>query len=104
MKLTASPDPINGSWLALNARSAGERSITMAMFIMAANTSGIIGGQLFQAKDAPRYHVGWTAILGLISGGVLFGLLANVQYRLLNRRRRMTTGKDDQDGLQLYQL
>ncbi|KAG7128384.1 hypothetical protein HYQ45_011968 [Verticillium longisporum] len=36
---------INGSWLALNAKTAGERSITMALHIMAANCSGIIGKQ-----------------------------------------------------------
>ncbi|SPJ83876.1 related to nicotinamide mononucleotide permease [Fusarium torulosum] len=39
--------PLNGSWMALNAGSAGERSITMAILIMSANTSGIIGSQLF---------------------------------------------------------
>lgn len=79
-------DPLNGSWLALNAHSAGERSITMAMFIMAANASGIVGNQLFQAKDKPRYHTGWTVIVCLISVGVVFCAFANVQYKILNRR------------------
>lgn len=40
--------PINGSWMALNARSTGERSITMAILIMAANAGGIMGSQFFQ--------------------------------------------------------
>lgn len=32
--------PINGSWMALNAQSAGERSMTMAILIMSANSAG----------------------------------------------------------------
>lgn len=92
-------DPLNGSWLALNAHSAGERSITMAMFIMAANASGIVGNQLFQAKDEPRYHTGWTVIVCLISVGVVFCAFANVQYKVLNRRggRKGTTKNDADD-------
>ncbi|KKY27275.1 putative alternative sulfate transporter [Diplodia seriata] len=70
---------VNGSWLALNARSAGERSITMALFIMAANAAGIVGGQLFQASDKPLYKTGWTVIVALTSVGLVFTVLANVQ-------------------------
>ncbi|KAL1622434.1 hypothetical protein SLS54_004999 [Diplodia seriata] len=76
---------VNGSWLALNARSAGERSITMALFIMAANAAGIVGGQLFQASDKPLYKTGWTVIVALTSVGLVFTVLANLQYWWLNR-------------------
>ncbi|EAQ93102.1 hypothetical protein CHGG_01337 [Chaetomium globosum CBS 148.51] len=76
---------VHGSWLALNAKTAGERSITMALFIMSANLSGIIGSQLFQATDAPLYKTGWTVILVLVSLGVVMSIAANVQYWVLNR-------------------
>lgn len=72
--------------MALNARSAGERSITMAILIMAANSSGIIGSQLFQAKDKPLYPVGWTVSVALISVGLVAAIVANLQYWILNRR------------------
>ncbi|KAF2100223.1 alternative sulfate transporter [Rhizodiscina lignyota] len=78
--------PVNGSWMALNTRSAGERSITLAIFIMSANCSGIIGSQLFQQADAPLYRTGWTVIISLISVALLCTIWANVQYRLFNRR------------------
>ena len=78
--------PVNGSWMALNARSAGERSITMAILIMSANTAGIIGSQFFQAKDAPLYPVGWTLIVSLVSVSFFCMILANLQYWILNRR------------------
>ncbi|KAK7519667.1 alternative sulfate transporter [Phyllosticta citriasiana] len=78
--------PVNGSWMALNTRSAGERSITMALFIMAANASGIIGSQLFQSSDGPNYVKGWTAIVALTSVGLFFAIWTNVQYWWLNRK------------------
>ncbi|KAF4544950.1 MFS transporter [Lasiodiplodia theobromae] len=77
---------VNGSWLALNARTAGERSITMALFIMAANAAGIVGGQLFQSSDKPLYETGWTSIVALTSVGLVFAVLANLQYWWLNRK------------------
>lgn len=83
-------DPVNGSWMALNAGSAGERSITLAILIMSANTSGIVGSQLFQQQDGPRYRTGWTAILGLVTAAVVSAVAANLQYWLLNRRRPTT--------------
>lgn len=56
------------------------------MMIMAANTSGIIGSQLFQQDDGPKYHTGWTVIVALIATGFLLSIAANWQYWWLNRR------------------
>ena len=72
-------DPVNGSWMSLNASSAGERSITLAVFIMCANLAGIIGNQLFRSEDAPLYRTGWTVILALVSFAFLASLVANIQ-------------------------
>ncbi|KAL2165666.1 hypothetical protein VTG60DRAFT_4049 [Thermothelomyces hinnuleus] len=79
---------VNGSWLALNARTAGERSVTMAILIMGANLSGIIGSQIFQAEDAPLYKTGWTVIMALVSVALLMSVVANLQYWLLNRFKK----------------
>ncbi|KAH7008519.1 major facilitator superfamily domain-containing protein [Ilyonectria destructans] len=79
--------PVNSSWVALNSGSPGERSLTMAIMIMSANTGGIIGSQLFQAKDGPLYPVGWSVILGLVTLGVICSFLANLQYFALNGRK-----------------
>lgn len=78
--------PLNGSWMALNARSAGERSITMAVLIMSANAGGIIGSQYFQESDAPLYPIGWTLITSIVSVSFFAMIWANVQYWILNRR------------------
>ncbi len=71
--------------MALNARNAAERSITLATFVMAANVAGIIGSQIFQAQDSPLYQTGWTVIVGLVSGALVMSIIANAQYWLLNR-------------------
>ncbi|KAH6983584.1 major facilitator superfamily domain-containing protein [Ilyonectria sp. MPI-CAGE-AT-0026] len=78
--------PINGSWLSLNCRSAGERNVTMALYIMSSNLAGIIGGQIFREKDSPLYLAGWTVSVSLISVAVLCCLIAIAQYRILNMR------------------
>lgn len=79
--------------MSLNAETAGERSITMAVLIMSANTAGIVGSQIFQQQDRPLYRTGWSVILALISLSLVMSVVANIQYRLLNRRRK-SAGKE----------
>jgi hypothetical protein len=79
--------------MALNARSAGERSITMAIFVTGANLAGIIGSQIFQAEDAPVYRTGWTVIMVLVSLSLCSVIVANLQYWLLNKFQKRQ-GKD----------
>ncbi|KAM0540964.1 hypothetical protein ACHAPJ_013426 [Fusarium lateritium] len=83
---------VNGSWLSLNAKSPGERSITLAIHIMAANCSGIVGKQLFRSEDAPHYPQGFTIIVGLTAAGVVLSLIANLQYYFSNGRKPTRTG------------
>ena len=80
--------PINGSWMALNARSTGERSITMAILIMSANAAGIMGSQFFQPYDAPRYEQGFTIILAMVAVSLFAMCWANLQYFIINRRAK----------------
>ena len=74
------------------------------MFIMSANCSGIVGSQLFQAKDAPHYRTGWTVIVSLISVAIVLATFNIVQYWLSNKRLDMKrvgsteyNGEDEKD-------
>ncbi|KAL9565610.1 hypothetical protein ACKAV7_009792 [Fusarium commune] len=78
--------PLNGSWLAVNVRNPAERSITMALVVMMANSAGIAGGQIFQEHDKPLYRTGFTVILALAATGFLFVCVANLQYFWLNKK------------------
>ncbi|KAF4447766.1 alternative sulfate transporter [Fusarium albosuccineum] len=84
--------PVNGSWLSLNAKTPGERSITLAIHIMAANCSGIVGKQLFRSEDAPHYPRGFTVIVALTAVGVLLSAVANLQYYFCNGRKLARSG------------
>ncbi|KAH8649888.1 alternative sulfate transporter [Xylariales sp. PMI_506] len=78
--------PVNGSWLSINATSSPDRSVRLALFVMAANASGIIGGQLLRSDDAPYYHRGFTIITVFISITVVLAGIAVLQYVYLNKK------------------
>ncbi|KAF2735605.1 MFS general substrate transporter [Polyplosphaeria fusca] len=78
--------PTNASWVALNAKSPGERSVRMGMMAMASNIGSVVGSQIFQAHDKPRYHRGWAAIASLLAFAFCVSIVANFQYWFLNRR------------------
>ncbi|PKS08198.1 hypothetical protein jhhlp_005474 [Lomentospora prolificans] len=94
VKITLTPvaDPVNGAWLSLNTQTAGERSITMAIHIMAANSSSLVGKQIFRSEDSPVYRRAWLQIVCLSSAAVIFSVLANLQYYLGNGRKLHRSG------------
>lgn len=70
----------------------------MAVFIMSANCSGIVGSQLFQQQDGPYYPVGWSVIVALVSLSLASATFANLQYWLLNKKLK----KEGADEAKLY--
>ncbi|SCV37121.1 related to nicotinamide mononucleotide permease [Fusarium fujikuroi] len=76
---------VNGSWLSINASCPEKRAIRMAMFIMAANCAGIVGGQLFRSDDLPYYHRGWTIIAVLMSIALSAVISLLISYWQANR-------------------
>lgn len=89
---------VNGSWIAVNARSPAERSVRMALFIMAANCAGIVGGQLFRSDDKPYYHRGWSIAVAFMVFSFAVVALLLVLYALANRRIRKQAGVDERNA------
>ncbi|CAK7219942.1 hypothetical protein SEUCBS140593_004065 [Sporothrix eucalyptigena] len=83
---------VNGSWIAINGKTPAERSIRMALFIMAANCAGIVGGQLFRSDDKPYYHRGWTIAVAFMAFSVAVVLVLLVLYALANKRIKKEAG------------
>ncbi|RFU27467.1 hypothetical protein B7463_g8875, partial [Scytalidium lignicola] len=77
---------INIGWLSLNCTSPQQRSLAMAMVIMAANCGGVIGGQFFRADDAPLYHRAFTIMLAFASTGLVLVAGQMLWYMFSNRR------------------
>ena len=80
--------PMNATWLSLNQATPQQRSVAMAMFVMAANTGAAVGSQIMRASDAPLYRKGFVANLCLVSAGLAFAIGQSVQYRWSNKRLR----------------
>jgi len=77
---------INVGWLSVNCTTPQQRSIAMAMIIMAANAAGIAGSQVFRTKDAPLYHVAFTVIVALAAVCVAVVIFQIAWYLLSNRK------------------
>ncbi|OJJ02111.1 hypothetical protein ASPVEDRAFT_887768 [Aspergillus versicolor CBS 583.65] len=73
----------NVGWLAINCTKPQERSVAMAVIIMAANMSGIAGHQIFRTADAPHYLKGLTAICALAAASWVQAVILNIYYYVM---------------------
>ncbi|KAJ1927774.1 hypothetical protein IWQ60_002633 [Tieghemiomyces parasiticus] len=76
--------PINFTWLAVNIRHDGERSIATAMASSIGGFGGVVAGQMYRSSEAPRYiasHLGNAIILAI-------ALITALVLDLMMRRRR----------------
>ncbi|KAM0714114.1 hypothetical protein Q7P37_011078 [Cladosporium fusiforme] len=84
--------PIHNTWLQLNCHSPSERSIAIAMWVMFAITGNMVGSQLFQAGDAPRYDDGLLYMIALVAVGIALAGVQEGVYVLHNKRVREGRG------------
>ncbi|KAJ5925435.1 hypothetical protein N7454_008074 [Penicillium verhagenii] len=79
---------LNVGWLSFYCRTPQERSVAMALVVMAANCAGISGSQIFRTEDAPRYLKGLTAICVL--AGVSWLQVAGLSLQTYFGRKKAT--------------
>ncbi|PYI12861.1 MFS transporter [Aspergillus violaceofuscus CBS 115571] len=77
---------LNVAWLAVTCTTPQERSVALALVIMAANLSGISGGQIFRTGDAPLYRHGLTALCALAGAAWVQAVGLNVWYWAAGRK------------------
>ncbi|WVQ82083.1 hypothetical protein IAT38_004211 [Cryptococcus sp. DSM 104549] len=91
----------NVTWVALNARTPAERSITYAVYIGCSNLGGVYGNQVFRANDAPLYRRAWAATMALGAIWSAFTLAQIVQYQWSNKikdRKWAKLSKEEQEA------
>ncbi|KAJ5129143.1 Major facilitator superfamily domain general substrate transporter [Penicillium bovifimosum] len=71
---------LNVGWLSFYCRTPQERSVAMALVVMAANCAGIAGSQIFRTSDAPKYLHGLTAICSIAGASWVLAFLLCAQY------------------------
>ncbi|RAL08782.1 vitamin H transporter [Aspergillus homomorphus CBS 101889] len=87
----ASMHVLNIAWLGFHCKTPQERSISMALIVMAANCAGISGSQIFRTSDKPLYRHGLTAITALAAVSWVQTLGLILWYAFKQKR---ATGKE----------
>lgn len=80
--------PLNIAWMSLTCDDSEERALAMAMVIMAANTAGIYGAQIFRQDDKPKYRRGFSINLGVLSVGLIMAIIRKIDQVRQNRIKR----------------
>ncbi|KAI8284533.1 hypothetical protein K4K60_001849 [Colletotrichum sp. SAR11_57] len=78
--------PANNSWVQLNCREPGERSISIAIWVMLSISGLMVGTQYYRGNDTPFYQTGLRTQIIMVSIGMGFAILQVIIYTLHNER------------------
>ncbi|GAA5842271.1 hypothetical protein JCM11251_006766 [Rhodosporidiobolus azoricus] len=81
---------IQVSWASRNSASVRSRTVSASVYNMAVQASAIIGANLYQADDAPRYPRGNSIILGIVAANLAIvypGTWAYYRWRNASRAK-----------------
>ncbi|KAK5653409.1 hypothetical protein OQA88_8894 [Cercophora sp. LCS_1] len=78
--------PVHNTWVQLNCRTPGERSISIAMWVMSAISGLMVGTQYYRASDRPFYQNGLRTQILMVTVGIIFASLQIAIYVVHNRR------------------
>jgi MFS family permease len=89
-------NPLIVTWIVGNTGGTTKKSFVMSAYNAASSAGNIVGPLLFNKKDAPVYHPGLRACLGIFVALVAVVLIQWAQLLFLNRlqeRKRVQNGK-----------
>lgn len=90
---------LNTSWVLLNAKTPTDRSVALAMMVMAANIAGICGGQVLRDGDRPYYHKGVLAIVIVDAFAFLWSVFMVLFYIYANKKLSAGIAKEDDESV-----
>lgn len=89
-------NPLIVTWIVGNTAGTTKKSVAMSLFNAATSAGNIVGPLLFTSKDAPEYHPGLRACLGIFVALAAVVLIQWGNLWFLNKqqaRRRVRNGK-----------
>jgi hypothetical protein len=89
-------NPLIVSWIVGNTGGTTKKSIIMSLYNAGSSAGNIIGPLLFSTKDAPNYHPGLRAVLGIFVALAVVVLIQAANLVVLNKlqaKKRVTNGK-----------
>lgn len=82
------------SWVGNNLAPTWKRAVGMALLISIGNLGGAIGSNIFLAKQAPHYWLGYGFAIGTISAAIVSTLVLRLAYARINQRRDRLTEEE----------
>lgn len=89
-------NPLIVTWIVGNTAGSTKKSVAMSLYNAASSAGNIVGPLLFTSNEAPTYHPGLRACLGIFSALAAIVLVQWANLIFLNRqqaRRRVRNGK-----------
>ncbi|KAJ5100654.1 hypothetical protein N7456_006706 [Penicillium angulare] len=89
-------NPLIITWIVGNTAGSTKKSVVMSLYNAASAAGNIVGPLLFNSKDAPDYHPGLKACLGIFSALAAIVLIQWANLWFLNKQqasRRVRNGK-----------
>lgn len=89
-------NPLIVSWIVGNTAGTTKKSIIMSLYNAGSSAGNIIGPLLFNSNDAPSYHPGLRAVLGIFVALVAVVIIQAGNLVFLNKfqaRKRVANGK-----------
>jgi MFS family permease len=89
-------NPLIVAWIVANTAGTTKKSATMSLYNAASSAGNIVGPLLFQSADAPDYHPGLKAVLGIFVALAACTVIQAANLMFLNKlqeRKRVKNGK-----------
>ncbi|KAK5464892.1 hypothetical protein LTS15_001455 [Exophiala xenobiotica] len=75
------------SWVGNNLAPTWKRAVGMAVLISIGNLGGAIGSNIFIARQAPHYWLGYGLALGMVTAAIISTFVLRIAYGMLNKKR-----------------
>ncbi|KAM6530080.1 hypothetical protein FALCPG4_008205 [Fusarium falciforme] len=82
------------SWVGNNLAPSFKRAIGMALLMTIGNLGGAVGSNIFLAKQAPHYWLGYGFSLGILLLGVVCTLILRFAVKSINKKRDLIPEAD----------
>ncbi|KAH8647377.1 major facilitator superfamily domain-containing protein [Xylariales sp. PMI_506] len=75
------------SWLANNLAPSSKRAVGLALLISVGNMGGIMGSNIYLARETPKYPTGFGMSLAMLCIGITSAVILRLAYARENKRR-----------------
>jgi hypothetical protein len=78
------------------------RAIAAAVIVSVGTSGGAVSGQIYQAKQKPRYLIGHTVSFGCVALQTVLVIILRFLLMMINRRRKRMNDEEIQQEVNKY--